>query len=265
MSLSLSAWQQQSVAALQKKNMPAASVRDVTLLAYFFWDDDRINTQFFTIECAFLCAHYFLGELPSVLVVNRLTPRIKAFCDQHHIDIQVDATLTGGVPRMNIDCITTLHKRFSTPYVLIIQSDGFPLQSGIEPFVGKYDYVGAPWIRHLSWYDWFPYPRYCVGNGGFALRSKKICEQASRAYSRWCSRLPYTWLVGDDVFYCKTMPFLSREWRASIVYAPPEVAGRFSVEHNDEFFPKDRQPFGFHARYGFERIANRFGLPTFEL
>jgi hypothetical protein len=257
----LSVWQRQSVQVLAGRPVSAPDVQNVTALAYFFWDDDRIDSLFYTIESAFLVTRQVCGALPCILVVNRVTPRIEAFCVSQGIVIQIDKTLTGGVPRMNIDCVETLYSRFETEYVMVIQSDGFPLRQGIGEFVGKYDYIGAPWGR-ASWYTHliFPYPQYCVGNGGFTVRSKRLCEMSSHYYRRKYRFLPYGYWVADDVFYCRTLPRFERRCRKTMTYAPPEVAGRFAFETNHEFYPKDGDmPFGFHSARGFEHVMKDFG------
>jgi hypothetical protein len=127
--------------------------------------------------------------------------------------------------------------------------------------VGPYDYIGAPWGK-ASWYTnlVFPYPKYCVGNGGFTLRSKRLCELSSRLYRNKYRHLPYGYLVADDVFFCKTLPRFERECRRTMAYAPPEVAGRFSFESNLEFYPTDGEmPLGFHAAHGFARVMKDYG------
>ena len=262
--LSMDKWQRLVLQWLRTCKFAKSSVRNVTLLAYFFWDDDRIETKFYTVECAFLCAYKSWGILPSTLVVNRETKTIRAFCDKFGVCLQVDASLTGGVPTMNLDCIKNLYKRFDTEYVVIIQSDGMPVNAGIEDFLGKYDYVGAPWPGHCHWKDWFPYPKYGVGNGGFCLRSKKICEQAARSYNSFWRHLPYNWLVGDDVFYCKTMPFLSRYWKQRFCFPDRSTAIRFSIECIPPDIAPVVPPLGFHSEYGFREYVRRFGVPFAE-
>ena len=258
---SLDEWQRAVLLWLRTRRFAPSSVGNVTLLAYFFWDDDRIEAKFYTVECAFLCAWKSWGMLPSVLVVNRTTDAIEKFCSQYGVLLQVDSSLTGGVPTMNIDCIRNLHKRFETEYVVIIQSDGMPVNAGIEDFVGNYDYVGAPWPGHCHLRDWFPYPKYGVGNGGFCLRSKHICERAAKAYEAFWRHLPYNWLVGDDVFYCKTMPFLSRYWRRNFRFPDCSVAIKFSIEYEPPDVPIVVPPLGFHSEFGFREYVKRFGLP----
>ena len=258
---SMDEWQRIVLPWLRTRKFAQSAIDDVTLLAYFFWDDDRIETKFYTVECAFLCAWESWGLLPSELIVNRKTDTIGKFCSQYGVHLQIDPSLTGGVPVMNIDCIRNLHKRFETEYVVIIQSDGMPVNSGIEGFIGRYDYVGAPWPGRCHWKDWFPYPKYGVGNGGFCLRSKRICEQAATAYEAFWRHFPYNWLVGDDVFYCKTMPFLSRYWRHNFRFPDRSVAIKFSVEYVLPDIDIVVPPLGFHAESGFREYVKRFGLP----
>lgn len=161
---------------------------------------------------------------------------------------------------MNIDCVETLHTRFQTEYVMTIQSDGFPLREGLAEFVGPFDYVGAPWGR-ASWYTElvFPFPKYCVGNGGLSLRSKRLCEMSAHYYRKKYHKLPYGYWVADDIFYCKTLPRFERACRRTMVYAPPETAGRFAFEGNRDFYARDVMPFGFHAPHGFEQVMRDFG------
>lgn len=257
----LAQWQRTIIPLLSGRAVRAPDTANVTALAYFFWDDDRIDTLFYTIASAFLVTRHLCGALPCLLVVNRSTPRIEAFCAENQIRIQVDPTLTGGVPRMNRDCMETLHTRFDTEYVLVIQSDGFPLRRGLGEFVGPYDYLGAPW-GPASWYTnlVFPYPKYCVGNGGFSLRSKRLCQMSAYYYRRKYRFLPYGYWVADDVFFSKTLPRFEKACRRTMVYAPPEVAGRFSVEANRRFYPVDgTMPFGFHSAHGFTLVMRDHG------
>lgn len=264
--LTIEAWQQAILPRLRTTQFLKSKVLNVTLLAYFFWNDERIETKFFAIECAFLCAWKSWGMMPSVLVVNKVTEAMKKFASHYGVRLQVEATLTGGLKSMSIDCIKNLYKRFETEYVVIIQIDGMPVNSGIDKFLGmKYDYVGAPWPGHCHRKDLFPYPKYAVGNGGFCIRSKRICEQAARVYNLFWRYLPYNWLVGDDVFYCKTMPFLSRYWRCNFKFPSREEALRFSVEHVAPDLRLINPPMGFHSQIGFNNYIKKFGLPLSEL
>jgi hypothetical protein len=156
---------------------------------------------------------------------------------------------------MSHDCIHNLHRRFETPYVLIIQNDGFPLRPGLEAFVGPFDFIGAPWGTP-TWYTGllFPPPAYTVGNGGFSLRSRRICELAAHAARHGLRWVPESWFTTEDVFYCRVLPRFSPYCAKSLRYAPPVVAGRFSLEANEAFLPPDRRPIGFHGAHAFRRL-----------
>lgn len=258
--MDLNEWQKQYLTKVRGGAFEPSAITDVTAFAYFFWDDERINTLFYQIQCAYLSTFAALGKMPATLVVNRATTEMMSFCDQYDIDILVERSLTGGIKRMSLDCIENLHSRFDTEYALIIQTDGFVLRPGLEEFVGKYDYIGAPWPKP-SWYTnlVFPYPEYCVGNGGLTLRSKKICEMASHYYKRKYRLMPYSWFMVEDVYYCRVLPRFEKSVRDSIVYAPPEVAGRFAFEVNEEYYKKDGQmPLGFHSSHGFKHLYSDF-------
>ena len=264
--MTLDEWQRAVLPWLRTLDFAPTKLGGVTLLAYFFWNDDRIETKFYTIECAFLCAFQSWGAgIPAVLVTNRETATMRGFCARYGVQLQVDPTLTGGVPGMNIDCVRNLYRRFDTEYVVIIQSDGFPVRAGLERFLGKWDYVGAPWPGRGNWKDrFFLYPKFSVGNGGFCLRSRRICEQASKAYGGIWQHLPYSLLVGDDVFYCKTMPFLSARWRRSFRYPSREEALRFAVEWIPRGMELVDPPLGFHSDAGFRNYIRKFGVPFAE-
>ena len=259
--ISFDAWRRTIVQNLRHRHFTESPVKNATLLAYFFWNDNRIETDFYAVECAFLCAYRNWGLLPSVLVVNRTTKAIRDFSDRYGVQLQIEThSLTKGVPSMNIDCIRNLHRRFDTEYVVVIQSDGMPVNPGIERFIGKYDCVGAPWPGRKSWRNCYTYPKFSVGNGGFCIRSKRICEQASTAYNAFWRAFPYSLLVGDDIFYCKTMPFISRKWR-KFRYADIPEALKFSIEHVSPDFEIAAPPIGFHSEFGFRNYVKLFGLP----
>lgn len=262
--ITLDEWERALLPSLRNEKFAASPIGNATLLAYFFWDDERIETKFYAMECAFLCAWKSWGMMPSVLVVNKRTPTIDGFAERHGVKLQIDPTLTGGLPRMSLDCVHSLYKRFETEYVVIIQMDGMPVRAGLEAFLGKYDYVGAPWPGHCGYDDWFPYPRFGVGNGGFSLRSKKICEQAAKSYNSFWRFLPYSMFVQDDMFYCKTMPFLSSHWRKSFRYPSIEEAIRFSLESVPPC-QITQPPLGFHSSAGFRYYIERFGVPFQEM
>ena len=262
--MTLDDWQKSVLPALRKAEYPTSNINRITLLAYFFWDDDRINSKFYTIECAILSAFRCFGKLKTILVVNRLTDQIKSFSRKYGIDLQIDVSLTGGIGAMNLDCIEKLPERFSTDYVLIVESDGLPVNSGIERYLDTYDYVGAPWGRHTSWRRHLPYAKYLVGNSGFSLRSRRLCKRASNLYRKFFKRLRFNWFLNNDVFCCRTLRMLFPSYRREFSFPTPEDAGRFSLERNLECLSSS-PPIGFHGEIGFQNYVSHYGIPFHEL
>lgn len=101
--------------------------------------------------------------MKTVIVTNDSHRCVTDFAGRFdNVEVQVESGLIPGkLESMSIDCLGRLHTRFATPYVLTVQDDGFPLWRGLDEFVGKYDYVGAPCVHHNTYYDLYPY-RYCV-------------------------------------------------------------------------------------------------------
>ena len=265
--MQLKEWELAVLPALRECALKSAPVQSVTLLAYFFGDDARLEREFYAIECSFLSAFRNFGRCPAVLVTNRATAQMKGFCERHRIDLQTEPTLIGGdVTKMSRDCIGRLHRRFTTEYVAVIQTDGLIVNPGLERFVGEYDYIGAPWVASTEGWGWSHRRRFPVGNGGFCLRSRRICEDAARVYNAYWKHLPYSWFMCDDVFYAKTMPALSRRWRETYRYPDIVTAAQFSIEnHWPVGYPEATRPVGLHAQAGFDHYTERFGLPMAEL
>jgi len=232
----------------------------VTVLAYFFRDVASYDAKFVHLAGAILETWRHCGRMKTVVVTNRIGAALAKFAARYPwVEVQVEPSLVPGqLAAMSLDCDARLYARFTTPYVLIVQDDGFPLREGLEEFVATgSDYIGAPFVRHATWFDWYPYPARCVGNGGFSLRSRRLCRAAARYYRRWFTRMPYLWpILGDDTFYCKTLRVFP-SYRHRFRFAPPDVAGRFSIEHNEAFWPTTGKPLGFHGRAGWERWWSR--------
>jgi len=252
-------WKKANIESLRAMNFRTSDIKDVTAIAYHYRrSPEELDESFWITEFAFLQTFKTQGVMPSVLVVNQPTKSTTAFCDKYSIELQVAKNLVPGkdIRSLCLDLVENLHSRFKTPYVLTIQDDGFPLRPGLEEFVGKWDYVGAPWVHHATYYDLYP-KKYRIGNGGFSLRSKRLCEIASQVYKKHFARFPYWWyLLGDDTFYCKTLRFWFRNAVKDLRWPTPEEAALFAVENADDLIPT-KQPFGFHQQ-GFLR-CQKFG------
>ena len=252
-------WKRATIESLRVESFCDSAIKDVTAIAYHYRrTPEELDESFWITEFAFLQTFKTQGVMPSVLVVNQPTRLTKAFCDKYSVELQVAGNLVPGkdIRSLCLDYVCNLHSRIKTPYVLTIQDDGFPLRPGLEEFVGKWDYVGAPWVRHATYYDVYP-AKYMVGNGGFSLRSKRLCEIASRVYKKCFSSFPYWWyFFGDDTFYCRTLRFWCRLAVRGISWPTVEEATLFSIENNLDFL-SDRQPLGFHAG-GFTAYNARF-------
>jgi hypothetical protein len=115
---------------------------------------------------------------------------------------------------------------------LIVHWDGFAAHKALwnDDFLDV-DYIGAPWA-------WAP-DSYCVGNGGFCLRSNALIKACSDVMVR---RHPDV-LFGhaEDIVICR----LYRDYfeKQGFTFASKELAGRFSYETGVRL----GRTFGFHA------------------
>ena len=144
--------------------------------------------------------------------------------------------------------LNELGKHIDTNYCLIVQADGFVINSNLwtNEFL-NYDYIGATWPKQLKTINpsgTISMNRNRVGNGGFSLRSKKllnVCEQID--FDKL--KLP---IYSEDLIICHFLYDLMLE--NGINFAPIEIANKFSIESiidenkfNTEFV------FGFHGKY----------------
>lgn len=131
--------------------------------------------------------------------------------------------------------IKHLHEHFETSHVLLIHPDGYVVnyEAWDDGFL-NYDYIGATW----GYKD-----NMNVGNGGFTLRSKKLCEAVANEPEIT------QYHPEDDVICRKYRPLLEAKY--GIKFAPEEVANRFSIEaYGANAFPNGNRysgQFGFHS------------------
>lgn len=124
-----------------------------------------------------------------------------------------------------------LHTFFQTPFVLHQEWDSIlanPL-AWDEGFT-YCDYIGAPWP--YPFHGPFPFnipfdpitEQTCVGNGGFTLLSKRLCEQVSAMSQGNDIRMR----VNDVWIGCVLRPELERR---GLAFASESLAFRFSCEN----------------------------------
>lgn len=227
----------------------------VTVLMYFFWPIEHASIEWPRFQGALLETWRHCGRLKSVIVVNVGHECVRRFAEKYPwTEIQIEPSLVpGDINSMSIDCILRLHRRFETQYVLTIQDDGFPLRPGIEQFVkAGYDYVGAPYCRPCRWPDFLTRVlNYCPQNGGFSLRSHKICRLAAKYYQRYYADKPFeVATMSEDLFYTMTLPRRHFLFWVRRRQAPSSIAAEFSLEH---FASMKGNSFGFHSETGWRK------------
>lgn len=230
---------------------------EVTALAYLFWGEEGYEEAFGKIEHAFKETWRHCGRLKSVLVVNETAPCVERFAAKNqNVEVQVESSLVPGkIFTMSADMNGKLYKRFNTPYVLIIQNDGYPLRSGIEDFVGKYDFIGAPYVG-LQWWKrlvaWLT--NYHVQNGGFSLRSRAICEAAARFWNEKYHMLGDCNAASEDIFYTGTLIRKERSYRRSFRLATSRESLAFSWDAAVPILRPQLHPLGFHGVKALEAL-----------
>ncbi|NDC80832.1 MAG: hypothetical protein EB090_06175 [Verrucomicrobia bacterium] len=144
-----------------------------------------------------------------------------------------------------------LNKYFSTPFLLHIETDGFPVNFDLwDPAFLEYDYVGAPWQKRG-----LETGTNRIGNGGCSLQSKK--------FRNFIDSHAHLYREGtlSDVFFCQEL--YPQAVSAGIRFAPLDLALRFSIENKIPEFPrwKPSQSFAFHGRFPcFRPYLEPFGI-----
>jgi hypothetical protein len=126
-------------------------------------------------------------------------------------------------------CWKELPKWIGTPFVLIVQWDGYVVNPGAwDPVFREFDYIGARWP--------FVTDGMNVGNGGFSLRSQRFLSALLESRFKAHDAANADWLV------CRTYrPALESEF--GIRFAPGNIADLFSHERVAPVGPT----FGFHG------------------
>ncbi len=257
----LKAWREARLAADRAAGLPREGGRDdVTVVAYIFGAPEKMVGYGRAIELALRETYRHCGLLKTTLVVNRPTKEIESFATScgARFRLDVDESLKpGDIVGFSRNMIRTLPSRFDTPFMLNVHPDGFPLREGLDAFVGRYDYIGGPWDpSHDDWITRRLLTRWDgAGNGGFALRSRKICEVGAAAYRRLWKLVPDCYLLYEDVFYTRFLPRWQPGYARAISLAPCAEAATFAFcENVAAQRAYGRLPFGFHSWRAFAEL-----------
>jgi len=125
-----------------------------------------------------------------------------------------------------------------SPKSLIFQTDTGIRKNKVLKFM-EYDYIGAPW----SWQVVNGIDGITIGNGGFSLRSREWMKYFSCTFQRDNTYTDPNAGEPEDVFFARHMFYTD-----GIKLPDNDVAGEFSVEHNDH-----PDPMGFHKAYDFQK------------
>jgi len=144
--------------------------------------------------------------------------------------------------------IEKLYKYIHTSYCLIIQADGFIINSGLwdKKFI-EFDYIGAPWPESVdvnnSPIKKLKFDQNRVGNGGFSLRSKKLLEICSKINF---DKLNYP-IKSEDLIICHYL--YESMCNEGIKFAPISVACKFAIEGCINRNISLDNYFGFHGKH----------------
>lgn len=232
----------------------------VTVLSYYWGaDTENPDTQFYRIESAFRETWLQCGMLRSVIVTDRPTRQVEKFAELFpSVEIQVEPSLVpGDIFTMSQDCDGRFADRFSTEYLMVIQDDGFPLRPGLDEFLGKWDFIGPPYVRD----KWLPrilarLLNLWTSNGGFSIRTHRMCEMAAEYWRKKWHKCRDPYIVGEDAYYTATL--LKHEWRynRTMKMADNRSALKFAY---DIIVPQPIKdlPFGFHRAETFVEFVKR--------
>ncbi len=200
----LYAWERMNLEELRSADFAPSKWRnDVTLLIHSFQPDE---SMFFVNEFPILHTWKMLGVLPTVIVTDYESDPMRKLkrCYPDDVTISLSPDLKrGDALSLSRDCLHGLDRYFNTPYCLVIQDDGFPIRCNLDDFLGKWDYIGAPCVKDR--------PRQFLAdillrdclNGGFNLRSRRLCVATAKAWRTWGHRAQklFGWTISEDWFY----------------------------------------------------------------
>ena len=261
-------WLLNKLPALQKMSFRQSILsKRVTMVTNWLWVDERFDSRLDGLLAAILMTWRHCGRLPVSLIVNRITNRLDMMASEWGIRIILKPELKGGGgngKELNRNAILHLAEWFDTEYVMTFQDHAIPIRPGLEEFIDKWDYLGAPWpfdADDLITRILLP-RRGHVGNGAFTLRSRNLCERVGYYYRKHFRFFPHCYLFNDDYFIGKTLPSWEWNYTKEVRIAPPEIAARFALENNRQL--QDQigvLPLGFHGPDAFTYLMEKGYLP----
>lgn len=174
-------------------------------------------------------------EFESIVVMHGENEREKIMSELGHLSklethIAYNVNSKEDYSRFMIEDLAICFPNHS--HVLVIQSDGFIVnaEAWTDEFL-KYDYIGAKW--------WFE-DAFNVGNGGFSLRSTKLCQHIATS-GTIAIKHP------EDEVICRT--YGKELKKAGFKFAPESIADKFSFEAYGKRSNEFKGSLGFHG-YG---------------
>lgn len=257
----LKSWQtKRLVANTRMTYAPAPSFDKLSIVVYFYRNVLDEPSSFLFTKCAILETWRQLGALKTILVTNRYSEPLTDFAEKHpyYVTLQIESSLRPGTTEdLSIDCLTKLGSRFDTEYALTVQDDGFPIRPGIEKFIGKWDFIGTPYRRaNLLGLCAGTLRRHWPANGGFSLRSKRLCKLVSESFDPTWYKTLSPEERSEDIFITDILPRHNRMFAKKIKWADSYVAANFAY---DASLPKNisKHPLGFHNAHAFRELSER--------
>jgi len=260
--MTLAAWRKKRLPCLSKREFVASVHDNVTIVIYHFWSATETDTRFAEAEFSILQTWLWCGKLPVRIITNKQTSIMHAFARKHkEVEvIESPRLVPGSIPSMSLDMVGFLSDYFETAYVLIIQNDGFPLRKGLDSFIHKYTYWGAPFVKEsLKQAVLERFISCSVGNGGFSLRHRNVCVEANRLWLKWEWLLKDTRWMTDDAYYCIMARVLGWKYRRLINFPSRKEAFDFGYDMLTGVPVPDQLPFGVHGANSFQALYEKFG------
>ena len=205
-----------------------------------------------TTLCVVDCANYALAERALRLcMAGCIFQSVKWLTDRPRVVPGVQTVVISPIrsfAEYSRFMLKDLLRHVETEYVLIAQWDGYIVNpQAWSPEFLLFDYIGARWDQtsHRQ------HDQHDVGNGGFSLRSRALLEALQDPAIKPSHP--------EDAAICHSYRSYLED-RHGIVFAPEDVADRFSFEHIEQ----PTLPFGFHGITNLARFAAIPGLVTLD-